>query len=142
MAQEKLRRAHEQLVATLKGELEEGAATLIGSKKHVLELHDQGVAGLTTIRDAGNVKVPPHLYNPSSPLHPCLRPLPPLWVGRLPRWCLLGPGHNIRTGGRTQARCKKDQDGHAAGMMQSRGVAFFMLAREVAHDHTEWRRDY
>jgi len=56
-AQEKLAKAHQQLIETLKEELGAGAVSLDKSKKLVSTFNDTGAAGLKLVRQAGETKM-------------------------------------------------------------------------------------
>lgn len=56
-AQEKLAKAHQQLIETLKEELQAGALSLEKSKKLVGTFNETGAAGLKLVREAGETKM-------------------------------------------------------------------------------------
>jgi hypothetical protein len=55
--QEKLAKAHEQLIETLKEELQAGAVSLEKSKKLVGTFNETGQVGLSLVREAGETKM-------------------------------------------------------------------------------------
>eukprot|EP00288_Rhodomonas_lens_P001549 CAMPEP_0177732868 /NCGR_PEP_ID=MMETSP0484_2-20121128/23358_1 /TAXON_ID=354590 /ORGANISM="Rhodomonas lens, Strain RHODO" /LENGTH=372 /DNA_ID=CAMNT_0019246165 /DNA_START=37 /DNA_END=1155 /DNA_ORIENTATION=- len=57
MAQEKLAKAHAQLVDTLKGELTQGLTALEKGKKHVASFSALGTKGLVQVKESGDAKV-------------------------------------------------------------------------------------